>query len=172
MSYPVGAIANEFLDLAGRDGCDVNLIKLQRLVYLAHGWHLGILGEPLIDTVIQAWRFGPVISDLYHEFKSHGRNPIKDARFTKAVQLENGEWRLYNYKLSLEHTDAHAIVSRVWEVYKHLSDIQLSKLCYCPGSPWEETWNSMTTHKIRGKEIPNMSIEKYFHNLVVCEENV
>jgi len=44
-------------------------MKLQKLVYYAHGWHLALNNEPLIDEQVECWQYGPVISSLFHEFK-------------------------------------------------------------------------------------------------------
>lgn len=67
--YSAKAIANKFLDIAESEGAKIDPMKMQKLVYIAHGWGLGFLGEPLITQDIEAWKYGPIISDLYHEFK-------------------------------------------------------------------------------------------------------
>ena len=67
------AIANYFLDKS----IDLTPMKIIKLVYIAHGWHLAITDKPLIEDYVQAWEFGPVIPDLYHEFKKYGNTPIK-----------------------------------------------------------------------------------------------
>ena len=51
-------------------------LKLQKLIYYAHGWHLAIRNAPLIDEVIEAWEYGPVVPNVYHEFKKFGNRPI------------------------------------------------------------------------------------------------
>ena len=51
-------------------------MKLQKLVYIAHGWHLGLFDGLLISERVEAWRWGPVIESLYHEFKEFAKQPI------------------------------------------------------------------------------------------------
>ena len=47
--YSALAVANWFVEnLAG-----TTPLKLQKLIYFAHGWHLALKGEPLIDEVVQ-----------------------------------------------------------------------------------------------------------------------
>jgi uncharacterized phage-associated protein len=61
MPYPAAAIANEFIKVAKRNGVLLTPMKLQKLVYFAHGWYLALLGKPLINEPVEAWKFGPVI---------------------------------------------------------------------------------------------------------------
>ncbi|WP_366513810.1 type II toxin-antitoxin system antitoxin SocA domain-containing protein [Planktotalea sp.] len=51
-------------------------MKLQKLVYIAYGWHLALSGKKLFTEEIEAWKHGPVVPSLYHEFKHLRENPI------------------------------------------------------------------------------------------------
>ncbi|QLH42366.1 MAG: DUF4065 domain-containing protein [Coxiellaceae bacterium] len=51
-------------------------MKLAKLIYVAHGWSLALNDVPLIDEAVQAWKFGPVIESVYHEFKHFGNDVI------------------------------------------------------------------------------------------------
>ncbi len=44
-------IANEFLKMNGAMG-RLTQMHLQKLVYIAHGWKLALVGEPLADDAI------------------------------------------------------------------------------------------------------------------------
>ncbi|MFQ5632018.1 MAG: Panacea domain-containing protein, partial [bacterium] len=57
--YDSRLIANYFIDFARKDGVAISPMKLQKLVYFAHGYYLAITGQPLIEEEIQAWRYGP-----------------------------------------------------------------------------------------------------------------
>ena len=41
-----------------------------KLVYLSHGWMLGLRERSLINEAVEAWRYGPVVPSVYHRFKS------------------------------------------------------------------------------------------------------
>src|SRR5436190_8185336 len=65
------AVANRFVELANESGAtQFSLMKLLKLVYFAHGWHLALTKRPIIDERLEAWKFGPVAPDVYHSFKS------------------------------------------------------------------------------------------------------
>src|SRR5215510_7158653 len=93
--YDSKAAANWFLDL----GQPLTPMKLQKLVYFAHGWSLALTGVPLIKDAVEAWRYGPVIPALYHEFKHNGARPITD-RATCLTRASDGRLRVVTPRLN------------------------------------------------------------------------
>ena len=59
--YDSRTVANEFLKLADKDNDTLTPMQLLKLVFIAHGWCLGLLGRHLIKDSIEAWQYGPVI---------------------------------------------------------------------------------------------------------------
>jgi uncharacterized phage-associated protein len=51
-------------------------MKLQKLVYCAHGWWLTAFDSSFLNERPQIWRYGPVFESLYHVLKTFGRTPI------------------------------------------------------------------------------------------------
>ena len=76
--YSAKAIANYFLDKADEESISLTPMKIIKLVYIAHGWYLALTDKPLIKDYVEAWTYGPVIPDLYHEFKKYGNRPIQE----------------------------------------------------------------------------------------------
>src|SRR5689334_3355834 len=74
--YQSKAIANAFLNLGFREKRGISPMKLQKLVYFAHGYYPGAYKNPLIDECFEAWPYGPVVPSLYHEFKEFGNSRI------------------------------------------------------------------------------------------------
>jgi len=124
-------IANYFLELGRHDGIPIDPLKLQKLVYLAHGWSLAFLKRPLIKEPFEAWRYGPVVQTLYREFQSFGASPI--------TSFANKEPSESSYGID---SDSRAILDEVWERYKSLSPFQFSMLTHEPGSAWDLTMRS------------------------------
>jgi len=168
VAFPVGSVANYFLDLADQDGVAVSPMKLQKLVYLAHGWHWAIADAPLLDEVVEAWKFGPVVPSLYHEFKRFGAGRIEGERFRKVEHSRNGGWTLVPCEMpddTDEATLARALIERVWEVYREYTGVQLSNLTHQAGTPWQKTWDGMGERKRKGKDIDEDMIRDHFKQL-------
>lgn len=127
------AVANYFLDLSHRDNVrDMDALKVMKLVYFAHGWHLAMLDEPLLVERIQAWPYGPIVEDLYHEVKRFGRNPIKG-------KLSDPSHSSSEMNLARTEPDTLGVLNRVWETYgKRFNGVQLSNMTHLPGTPWRE----------------------------------
>ena len=106
MAFSPAAVANFFLDLAAERGAPLSPMKLQKLVYFAHGWSLAIYGRPLINEQVEAWKFGPVIRSLYHRVKAFGNQPIA-GRVRKTIKIGNGAWsvRLVTPTIDSETSD-------------------------------------------------------------------
>lgn len=158
MAYDPRAVANAFLDVAWDDGKTISPMKLQKLVYFAHGWHLVLRGIPLIDEHVEAWQYGPVIPSIYHEFKHYGRGPITQ-HAKSSVELGSGEFCIVPYCLPEDDDFLSELISTIWKGYGGFSAIQLSNMTHEPGTPWDQTWNCADGIKT---DIPNETIRDYF----------
>ena len=134
------AVANWFIDRAVADGTPVDMLKLQRLVYLAHGWSLAVTGLPLLRQRPEAWDFGPVIPAIYRAFADAGRQPI-----TRKATIAGPAASVFHRMAfrdapaqqvvapRVDDPDAVALLQRVWDVYRGFTGVQLSNLSHRPG---------------------------------------
>jgi uncharacterized phage-associated protein len=137
------AVANYFLDLAKTGGRTIDPMGIQKFVYFAHGWNLALNDRPLIAQRIEAWDYGPVIRDLYYEFKRFGNGPITQPAME--LNVEPGTTRVRFTKSELTSAvpkETLSLLDRVWEVYRPFTSIQLSNLTHTPGSPWSRARES------------------------------
>lgn len=167
MPYSAKAIANYFLDKADAEGAPLSPMKLQKLVYLAHGWYLAVTAAPLLDELVEAWQYGPVIPSIYHEFKEFGSGPIKGR--AQDVVAEGSSIRFVTPSLEeqdvRDHPQTREILDRVWKVYSTYSAGQLSTMTHQAGTPWRKTWDDMGDTKFKNQKIENGDIEKHFMEL-------
>ena len=64
-------------------------LAMQKLLYIAHMYHLGLYDEPLVFGAFEAWDYGPVHPSLYHEVKMFGAAPVHDV-FDSVPGVEEG----------------------------------------------------------------------------------
>jgi len=52
MTYSSFEVANYFIKKSLQEKRPITPMKLQKLIYFAHGWNLGLAGKPLINELI------------------------------------------------------------------------------------------------------------------------
>ena len=158
MAYSAKSIANYFLEKAHQEKVtDITPMKLLKLVYIAHGWWLGFTEKPLINEQVEAWKFGPVIPSLYHEFKHFGMSPIT----SKATELEFPSWEYEEVPVP-SGGEVIKLLDAVWESYGKYNGVQLSNLTHITGSPWERTKKEYGGVLPRGTDIDRNLIEDFY----------
>lgn len=148
--YSALAIASKFISLGIQNSQPISPMKLQKMVYFAHGLHLARYGKPLINENIQAWEYGPVIPVLYHQFKKWGNNPITE---NPKIGMLVGN----RFISGLDHfdDDAEQTIRLAWDVTKGISAPQLSTWSHAEGSPWSKTFEGPGSSPINNEEIKN-----------------
>lgn len=68
--------AKALLQRAGDSGLNISHLKLQKLAYYCQGYHLALHNEPLFNAPICAWKHGPVVPGLFHDYKVYGEGFI------------------------------------------------------------------------------------------------
>lgn len=157
------SVANFFIDLARRNQKIITPMKLQKLVYYAHGWCLALFEKPLINEAIEAWRYGPVIESLYHELKHYGNQNIDDLLTDVVVFTGRDgkeEFQLCTPRIP-ENSNLKELLEKVWSVYSPYSPIELSSMTHQPGSPWDQVFKEKGAIE-RNAEIGQELIKEYF----------
>ena len=126
MTYSAKSVANAFISLAEREGKPLTNMQVQKLVYIAQGFSLGIADRPLFYDNVHAWQWGPVIPTLYKALQRYGRGTVTEFIPCDETIPEDG--------------DDFSLLKAVWDSYKGFSGAQLSSLTHKPETPWSETW--------------------------------
>lgn len=150
--YKSYIIANHFIKASQDTGYELTPMKLIKLTYIAHGWHLGLYNESLLPEVIYAWKYGPVIKNLYHEFKKYGNNQI-----TELYKDEDCE-ECYPFP----DEEIKPFLDEIWDVYKEYDGIQLSTMTHKKGTPWYKVWHEEGRKNTEYAIIPNQYIKEYY----------
>ncbi len=161
------AVANYFIDKARQDRCtDLSPMKLQKLVYFAHGWHAAINRAPLIDEQVEAWPYGPVVASLFHDTKHYGNSPVSDYvdtfDFSAFDDSPSGPVELYFPKIDPNDSELRALLDVIWDRYGGLNALQLSTLTHKEGTPWHQVLVECNGSIPRSTDIPYKSIQDWF----------
>ena len=153
--YEAARVGNEILAAAQLKGLKLTPLQLVKLVYIAHGFLLGMHGRPLIDEAVEAWKYGPVVPRLYQAVKKWGRSPIAHDLPTTASMFG------FKWPQPID-AEAMAVIRQVAEKWGHLSGGALSTWTHREGSPWDKVYREDQP----SKPIPNELIKDYFEGIV------
>ena len=153
MAYSARTVANYLIEQAKIKNVELTPMQLLKLIYIAHGWNLAINERPLIKEDVEAWKYGPVISNIYHAVKHWGNGPVKEPLSI----IDSNESELFQ-----EEKD---VIDRVLSVYGNMSGIQLSNLTHSRGTPWHEVYFDKGGQTIPHTKIPNELIKSHFIEL-------
>jgi uncharacterized phage-associated protein len=142
------SVAKFLIDEAQKKGHGgLTPMQLLKLTYIAHGYSLGLRSIPLVDNRIEAWKFGPVIPDLYHGVKDFRDRAVHDIPDSSPDDLNK---------------DEKALVGAVFEAYGDMSGIALSNLTHEKDTPWAKVYR----HNVLGIKIPNDLIEEHYQEIL------
>lgn len=136
-------VAEYFLSLVEEDvGDSISNLKLQKLIYYAQGFHLAVSDTPLFDEPIEAWAHGPVVTDLYHEYKEYGSD-----RIPKPTDLDFDKY----------DKDVRELLDEVYDVFGQYSAWKLRNMTH-DEPPWKD---------YQGQIIPESAMKEYFTSQLI-----
>ena len=74
--YNVLDVARYIIWYCKKKGYSISNLKLQKILYFVQAEFLVSVGSPCFAEEIEAWDFGPVVPEVYHEFKIFGSADI------------------------------------------------------------------------------------------------
>ncbi|AWT27316.1 hypothetical protein Csp1_25680 [Corynebacterium provencense] len=125
----------------------ISTMKLQKLVFLSHAWHLAFTDEPLVSEAFEAWRYGPVSRSLYRQHRQEREVNAIDAGDPTRLSAKG-----------------KIIVDAVVKNYGALGGIDLSDLTHKAGSPWHTVRirNNLSRDDSSRELIPDDLIKEYY----------
>ena len=97
--------------------------KLQKLLYFVQGSYLAKHNKKAFEDNIIAWKYGPVVKDIYYKYSLYGAEPIITVK-------------KYDSKISLMLINA---IDIVLESFLDINQTDLIEETIKPGSPWSYT---------------------------------
>ena len=154
------AVANAIITIAFEKGIPPTQLKLQKLLYFAHGWHLVLYNEPLVDENFQAYKSGPLIPSVYQVFKIYGSLGIFRPGSIRIDSLTPESEPLWETPEVVQREHVLPLVELVWDIYGRFSARALCELVQMENTPWRVIWEQ--NKGTRDVEIPNDMIKAYF----------
>uniref|UniRef100_A9A748 Putative prophage protein (Ps3) n=1 Tax=Methanococcus maripaludis (strain C6 / ATCC BAA-1332) TaxID=444158 RepID=A9A748_METM6 len=123
--------------------------KLQKLCYYALSWYSAVYDKELIPTVeFEAWVHGPVIRELYENYKSY-----KFFDIPKETEKPDFSKELNNF------------LDSIYETYGEMSGDELESLTH-QEEPWINARMGLKDYESSKNIINNEIIKKFYRNMM------
>ena len=150
-------LAEYYIAIANTTGDLLTNLKLQKLVYYTQAWHLAFFDKPIFDDDFQAWVHGPVLADLYHQFKEFRWEPIKS---------ELGETELKVFNESMNGNIKEIVNDVILKYYYTLTAYQL-ELSTHNEDPWKNARKGLAIDDSSEKVIEKNDIKSFYRKFIV-----
>jgi uncharacterized phage-associated protein len=128
-------VSKYILSLPVKDkGYVISNLTLQKLLYYCQGYYLGYTGERLFAESVEAWEHGPVVNNVYDEYKKYKKDSIP----SEILTLNDKK------KYSREQI---AIINFVFKQYSVYSAHELREMTHNE-SPWKKVYKPGKEHLI------------------------
>ncbi len=119
-------VAAMIIDLSLNIGEPITNMKLQKLLYYSYSWYFVKKKgkEKLFKEPIEAWKYGPVVNDVYELYRDNLADVIGES---------------IGGDISLLNTDAVEIIENVFRVYGDKTAIELMDLSHSE-KPWRDSY--------------------------------
>ncbi|MEI7686523.1 MAG: type II toxin-antitoxin system antitoxin SocA domain-containing protein [Planctomycetota bacterium] len=165
------SIAKEFmkLSLSGPEKDPLTNLRLQKLLYYAQAWSMVLRERDLFAEELQAWRYGPVVPEVYQAMPDEqGAKPITPELFVDVPDISD--------------EDEKEFLNHLWDAYKGFSALKLSDMTHHE-APWIKAWGGrpidgngkdpidvdLLAEYFSAQDVPG-SLAKYCHELRRREE--
>lgn len=150
-------VANFFVKKSLQENKVITPMKVIKLTYIAHGWYLGLVENPLLDENAEAWMYGPVVPSVYHAFKNYRKGNIDklapEGVYPPSQEIDRNEF-------------TKKFLETIWEKYKEYDGTQLSELTHKPNTPWDIVWNLQNGKSRANAQIPDTIIKEHYKKLL------
>lgn len=137
--YSALGVAKEIINYSIERGYSISNLKLQKILYYVQAAFLVERGEKCFNESIVAWEYGPVVEEVYRNYKRYGRSDITDRQedeemvsidfFTMKLVRERKAYNSDDKKLVHKVVDAYSGVENPFKLVKKTHEEE----------PWKET---------------------------------
>ena len=121
-------------------------MRLQKLLYYVQGWSLALRGRPMFAEPIEAWKFGPVVPEIYQRFKPFGFGIIKPEEAGEPQNLTPAD---------------RTFIESIWSEYKAYSATKLREMTHRE-TPWKDARRGLAPESRSSEVISNDALRSFF----------
>lgn len=155
--YSAEDVADYFIFLASKNNVEegvaegITPLKLQKMLYFAQAASLSVYNQNLFKENIEAWKYGPVISSLYHKYKKNLNSPIT---------TPTGGYK------SIVDDQAIEVLNGIWEIFGKYTAGELVEITH-NHSPWKSTYEEG-----KNNVIPLEKMKDYYKDIFKLQSDV
>jgi uncharacterized phage-associated protein len=121
-------------------------MRLQKLLYYAQGWHLASFTTPLFAERIEAWKYGPVVKEVYSRFAEFGYQAIPPSEGADSDTLTEAQ---------------KSFIQAIWKQYGMLSATALRDMTHRE-APWMDARKGLPAEARSDAEISQEAMRPFF----------
>ncbi len=134
-TYPVRDVSHYIIVYSNKKDYGVSNLKLQKLLYFVQAFFLINDCPPCFDEKIEAWDFGPVVPEIYREYKRYGGMDIPTIDYYVKFEKKN-IWNTERiYYEDIISDDDKEMIQAVVDKFAHCSATFLVNLTHNQ-DPW------------------------------------
>lgn len=134
---------------------EVSPLRLQKLLYYVQGWSLALRGRATFEGRFQAWRFGPVVPEVYFDLASFGKAGVEPKQLRDASP---------GYTTAVLSDDDRNFIASVWDVYRKYSAVSLVEMTHNE-RPWIEARANTPASDQCNEFLSEVTMAAYFKSL-------
>lgn len=145
---------------------DLDQMQLNKLCHLVNGFTLRERDEPAFYNAVEAWKYGPVIPEVYEAYKSYGKGAITVLDMCR-TGLENEEAAVDRWKdlYPIIGDQVASIIHGVVKEYSKYSGWELAEMTHKRRTPWKKVYRPG-----HNKIIPTSVIREFYKNLTADDD--
>jgi uncharacterized phage-associated protein len=151
--YKASDIAKFFILKASEKQIDEGLsegitnLKLQKILYFAQAAHVALYDKKIFKDKVVAWKFGPIVEQVYYEYKIHKNNPLPTPTDVLNISDEDREF-----------------LDGIWGLFEKYSASELVSITHSH-APWKDAYE-----KGQNTEIPVEQLRNYYRHVFELED--
>ncbi len=165
MCCTANAVANFFIEKSLEYNTPLTHLQIQKMIFFAHAVYFKKYHKPLIVDPVFAWKYGPVIQNLYFQLKDYGESPITKKITIPAIAPYGDGLILKTPEVNPKNTELIDFLMRAYNTLGKMTGGQLCALSHAKGGAWYKTLEDL-------KIDPTLENPRIPRNLVILDATI